>query len=112
MRFQDAWWERAVCRDRDPAIFTSPRDGGQGFDNYAYARELCASCPVRTQCLGDAIEKRPTWLSGVPGALLEEGERQVRDEIIADGYSMFQAGYTPAELSKLRQMHERARRAS
>lgn len=88
------WWEKAACRDVDPEIFTPP---GSGRHAYAEAREICAACPVRLQCLNEALAlgTDTTYVTAwdIPG---ETGSP------IAGGYAMFQAGLTPAELSTLK----------
>lgn len=43
------WREHAACRSADPELFFA---GGAAN---AKAKRLCASCPVRRQCLDDAI---------------------------------------------------------
>jgi WhiB family transcriptional regulator, redox-sensing transcriptional regulator len=51
------WLRHAVCARRDPDIWfpDSPgRDGGQA------ARRICATCPVRPQCLQYALAINPT----------------------------------------------------
>lgn len=88
------WWEKAACYDVDPDIFTPP---GPGRHNYQEARKLCASCPVRLQCLNEALNLGPdtTYVDGwsLPG---ESGST------MAAGFAMFQAGLTPRELSDLK----------
>jgi hypothetical protein len=45
------WRERAACQGADPALFE------QG-DNLSAARRVCGMCPVRTDCLADALRLR------------------------------------------------------
>jgi len=44
------------CRSFDPEIFfaESPED-------VEYAKSLCTTCPVRTECLAGALERREPW---------------------------------------------------
>lgn len=50
----DPWRDEAVCRDFDrPEIFFSLK----GPDKKE-AKAMCARCPVRRQCLEDALEKQ------------------------------------------------------
>lgn len=59
--------ERLPCRREDPELFfaESPRD-------VEVAKEMCRACPVRTQCLAGALERREPW--GVwGGELLLQG---------------------------------------
>lgn len=90
---RDTWWDRAACKETDPAIFTTPKNGGYAWNNFEHARKLCGGCPVRTDCLADALNQPPTWSH--PDF---DGGGQV---ITATGFSMFQAGLTPAELNEL-----------
>jgi WhiB family redox-sensing transcriptional regulator len=46
------WRDRASCRDIDPNLFFPP-PGDRG----AKAKAVCASCPVRRQCLADALDR-------------------------------------------------------
>ena len=59
--------ERLPCRREDPELFfaESPRD-------VEVAKEMCRPCPVRSQCLAGALERREPW--GVwGGELLLQG---------------------------------------
>ncbi len=44
------WVKQAVCRDDPDAMFPDNNEAG-----IAYARSVCAPCPVRRECLIDAI---------------------------------------------------------
>lgn len=93
MPTRDTWWDRAACKDADPGIFTTTQDGGCALNNFEEARKLCKGCPVRTDCLTDALTSPPTWVHSEI-----EGSHSV---ITATGFSMFQAGLTPSELNQL-----------
>ena len=59
--------ERLPCRREDPELFfaESPRD-------VEVAKAMCGPCPVRSQCLAEAIARREPW--GVwGGELLLQG---------------------------------------
>lgn len=72
------WVASAVCAQVDPEVFTlSPHR-----KKFPEAKLICASCPVRTECLNDAMEM---------------GEAAAREGV--GGFAMFQAGLTPRELS-------------
>jgi WhiB family redox-sensing transcriptional regulator len=43
------WQDEAVCAQTDPALFF--KDRGPGKD----AKALCATCPVQTTCLEEAM---------------------------------------------------------
>jgi WhiB family transcriptional regulator, redox-sensing transcriptional regulator len=48
--------EQLPCRSNDPELFfaETPQDVEQ-------AKALCVGCPVRTQCLVGALERREPW---------------------------------------------------
>lgn len=94
----DPWWERANCIGVDPAVFT-PQSSGQV--RYEEARRYCDSCPVRLDCLNEALELGPETLSyATAGDVGWE---------MGQGYGMFQAGLTPKELMELRRRTLRGR---
>lgn len=55
----EMWTEQALCRKADPEVFFPPKgDAGK------QAKQICAQCPVRTECLDYAIkadEKHGIW---------------------------------------------------
>lgn len=51
------WMAEAACIGVDPDVFYQQAKGRKPAD-WTEAREVCASCPVRAQCLADAIESR------------------------------------------------------
>jgi WhiB family transcriptional regulator, redox-sensing transcriptional regulator len=61
---------RALPCAGDPDLFFA-----ESPDDVELAKSLCSDCPVRTQCLAGAIERREPW--GVWG-----GELFVRGEIV------------------------------
>jgi WhiB family redox-sensing transcriptional regulator len=55
------------CHNSDPEIFFSEK-----VEEIAYAKSLCASCPVKKQCLEGALSRQePVGVWG--GELFEEG---------------------------------------
>jgi WhiB family redox-sensing transcriptional regulator len=49
----DKWWDRALCSGADPGWFFP----GESEPNaYEMARQYCQRCPVRIECLKDAVE--------------------------------------------------------
>ena len=62
------WQARALCRGGDPAIW-HPAPGDS--DTVAQAKLICARCPVRSECLSDALasEERQPSRFGVRGGL-------------------------------------------
>jgi WhiB family transcriptional regulator, redox-sensing transcriptional regulator len=65
------WRQRALCLDADPSIFHPGAPGDQpekaGDPAYEPAKRICARCPVRDECLEDALANRDPW--GVRGGL-------------------------------------------
>lgn len=54
-----AWRKRAACRGVDPSIFFPVGDGERlDSSGYAKARSICASCPVRLQCLKEHADEQ------------------------------------------------------
>jgi WhiB family redox-sensing transcriptional regulator len=56
------WFDDAACRDTDTIVFFPTSDA-----QAAEAKAICASCPVREECLEHALETRPA--DGVWGGL-------------------------------------------
>ena len=67
------WTEQAACRGIDTEIFypTAPAEEAE-------ALSICATCPVRAQCLDYAIRNRET--SGIWGGTTPEERRRRRRE--------------------------------
>jgi hypothetical protein len=77
------WHDDAACRDAAPALFF-PEVGGTATK----AKAICAGCPVREQCLDDAIERNEEH--GVWGGMTPEERRTFR----RDG-GLFRRGRRP-----------------
>lgn len=69
------WQHQGLCRDTDPEVFFHPdRERGPARDaRDRRAKEICAGCPVREQCLEHALRVPEPY--GVWGGLTAE-ERQ------------------------------------
>jgi WhiB family transcriptional regulator, redox-sensing transcriptional regulator len=76
------WWEAAACRTADPDLFFPVSSVGPGRDEVARAKEVCAGCRVRRQCLQFALSTRQAH--GVWGGTTEE-ERRLRVPSQSDG---------------------------
>jgi len=48
------WTLRAKCRDMADALFPEGKDQKR-------ARTVCAGCPVRSECLAEALDNRIEW---------------------------------------------------
>lgn len=65
------WREAALCAQTDPALFF-PDKGGSARE----AKRLCATCPVRIQCLESALDNDERH--GIWGGLSERELRKIR----------------------------------
>ena len=72
----DRWRVHASCRDVDPDLFFPVGTTGQALDQIDAARQVCAACPVRTECLEYALSTNQD--SGVWGGTSEEERRSLR----------------------------------
>lgn len=61
-RLDTSFFDDAACRDADTSVFFPASDADAGP-----AKEICAACPVREECLEFALETRPS--DGVWGGL-------------------------------------------
>ena len=68
-----AWTNQAACRGTDTEIFYPVTS-----DEEAEALSICATCPVRAQCLDDALRNRETY--GIWGGTTPEQRRRIRRE--------------------------------
>jgi WhiB family transcriptional regulator, redox-sensing transcriptional regulator len=68
------WTERALCTQADPEIFFPPK-GDPGTE----AKQICASCPVREECLTYAIEADEKF--GIWGGLNRAARLHVRQAL-------------------------------
>lgn len=68
MRADPFWTLRAKCRGQGDDMFGESQ-------HQKRARAVCASCPVRAECLAEALNHRIEW--GVWGGLTERERRQL-----------------------------------
>lgn len=64
-----AWAERGACRDVDPDSLFVP-----GAAQHR-AKRVCASCPVRLECLSEALDNRMEF--GIWGGMTERERRSL-----------------------------------
>jgi hypothetical protein len=70
------WRDRAACRDTDPELFYPAAESGPTrHAQVAAAKAVCARCPVRTECLTEALARIPY---GIAGGLTEHERRRLR----------------------------------
>ncbi len=61
------WHEQAACRDADPELFF-PEPSSAAYTETTAAKQVCARCPVRIECLADVTAwERPGHRYGVAG---------------------------------------------
>jgi WhiB family redox-sensing transcriptional regulator len=62
------WTTQALCQSGDDPDYLFQRGAAQNV-----AKLVCRSCPVRTECLADALDNRVEW--GVWGGMTERERR-------------------------------------
>ncbi len=63
------WTPRAACRSAQPdQLFVRGAEQNK-------AKQLCAGCPVRTECLAEALDNQIEW--GVWGGMTERERRAI-----------------------------------
>lgn len=53
-----AWAALAKCKGMDPALFFPEHDNSPTNRSVQRAKEVCATCPVRLECLDHAVKNR------------------------------------------------------
>ena len=70
------WRTRAACRSVDPEVFFPTAEVGPMYDaQVAVAKAVCTRCPVRVECLNEALVRIP---EGIAGGLTPEERRRLR----------------------------------
>jgi WhiB family transcriptional regulator, redox-sensing transcriptional regulator len=64
------WRSAAACQSCDPDLFFPLSSSGPAVEQIARAKEICARCPVRRECLAFALRTRQAH--GVWGGLTEQ----------------------------------------
>ncbi|SDR72764.1 WhiB family transcriptional regulator, redox-sensing transcriptional regulator [Friedmanniella luteola] len=64
----DDWTMRAKCRGQEDDLFPEAAEQKR-------ARLICGGCPVRSECLAEALDNRIEW--GVWGGMTERERRQL-----------------------------------
>jgi WhiB family redox-sensing transcriptional regulator len=70
------WWPRAACRSADPELFFPVSAAGPSVTQIAGAKEVCACCEVRHECLAFALATRQPH--GVWGGASPEERQMLR----------------------------------
>lgn len=71
---EDSWQSEALCAQADPEAFF-PERGSSARD----AKTICATCPVRQECLEYALENDERF--GIWGGLSELERRRLRRRV-------------------------------
>lgn len=96
----DDWREQAACRDHPLELFFPNSAGDRWGPGYQKARLLCASCPVRDECLQDALGD----------SMVTRADGRGNDHGGAGGG--FRAGLTARERARLRRKPRRKQNAA
>ena len=73
---QNGWTARGACRHSDPELFFPVAARGPALRQLARAKRVCASCPVRIDCLEYALQSGQGF--GVWGGASEQERRLMR----------------------------------
>ena len=69
------WRSAAACRGTDPELYFPVASGGPAYERQVVeAKAVCAGCPVREQCLAEALMRIP---DGIAGGLTPAERRQL-----------------------------------
>jgi WhiB family redox-sensing transcriptional regulator len=69
------WRREAACRDTNTELFFPVGKSGPARVQTAHAKAVCAPCPVKTECLEEALEN---GLEGVWGGTTDDERRAAR----------------------------------
>lgn len=73
MRAAMSWRDEAACSGMDVNIFYPEQ--GAGMPQTKRAKAICARCPVRIECLNDALARNERY--GVWGGMSERERRRL-----------------------------------
>ncbi|MFI5614710.1 WhiB family transcriptional regulator [Amycolatopsis sp. NPDC051903] len=71
-----SWLDEAACREEEPELFFPVGTGGPAQQQIAQAKAVCHRCPVRSACLGWALDTGQD--AGVWGGLGEDERRALK----------------------------------
>lgn len=71
------WTDSAVCASVGGIEFF-PDPGQGGFT----AKKLCASCPVKAECLSEALSE--PWIMGIWGGFSERRRQELRSRLLRE----------------------------
>lgn len=73
------WQERAACKGMDQDVFygpDAPESSAERIAREEKAKSVCASCPVREQCLNYALTQNEVY--GIWGGMTERERRAIK----------------------------------
>lgn len=71
-----SWRYLAICRSEDPELFHPVSQSGPAYDaQVEKAKAVCHRCPVRAECLSEALASPQ---DGIWGGLAEDERRDLR----------------------------------
>ena len=81
-------YELALCGQTDPELFFPVQSKGYNIvESYREAKKICAVCPLKTECLEEALTKKvrvsdgyEMFVSGVWGGTTEQERREIRKQ--------------------------------
>lgn len=82
------WRAAGACASADPDLFFPISYRGVALAQIAQARRVCADCPVRSRCLGFAMETREPegiWGGTTPGERASARREQAAQQPQARG---------------------------
>ena len=81
---EDDWKLRAACLTHSPALFFAKRweSKRETVKREKRAKRVCATCPVREQCLTYALTRNEKY--GIWGGLTEKERTQMRRKMRRD----------------------------
>ena len=89
------WWSHAACQTADPNLFF-PVSATERSDDKARAKQVCARCPVRGECLTHALNAGAALLGVWGGASETDRARLRRVRANAARLAITPAGLLPA----------------
>ena len=93
MNARREWRSEAACRGMDGEIFFPAAVGGPTYEaQVAVAKAVCAGCPVRSECLEEALVRIP---EGVAGGLTPEERRGLRSGVAHQSTVVVETGLRP-----------------
>jgi WhiB family redox-sensing transcriptional regulator len=64
IKVEESWLDQAACAKTNPDLFFPPRGVGRRSKHAQAAKEICAGCPVRRDCLQWALDNDEVGIWG------------------------------------------------